>query len=163
MVKFCNWKLHLGWVFGRLLLHRGGNSLRKQTQFAAPPLVPAPNDVETSAEILYWWLVTTQIWVVLLIGRAVEKITSANHMYLPDLGSDVSSAWNFCACFWGPFRGESSGNVAKCRLFSPARMPINETWKSKTKNHQKLLWLWLPDWIKFVWYLLLSSASFVWW
>ena len=32
-------------------------------------LVSPPNDVwETSAEIPYWWRVTTQIWVVLLIG-----------------------------------------------------------------------------------------------
>ena len=29
------------------------------------------NDIrETSAEIPYWWRVTTQIWVMLLIGRA---------------------------------------------------------------------------------------------
>ena len=33
------------------------------------PLVSPPNDVwETSAEIFYWWHVTTRIWVVLLIG-----------------------------------------------------------------------------------------------
>ena len=32
-------------------------------------LVSPPNDVRgTSAEIAYWWRVTTQIWVVLLIG-----------------------------------------------------------------------------------------------
>ena len=49
------------------------------------PLV-APNDVwETSAEILYWWRVTTQIWVVLLIGRAAWEIcfnqSEARHQY----------------------------------------------------------------------------------
>ena len=40
------------------------------------PLVSPPNDVywETSAEIPYWWRVTTQIWVVLLIGRAEWEI-----------------------------------------------------------------------------------------
>ena len=33
------------------------------------PLVSLPNDFwETSAEILSWWRVTSQIWVVLLIG-----------------------------------------------------------------------------------------------
>ena len=43
--------------------------------FATPPLVSPPNDVrEMSAEIPYWWRVTTQIWVVLLIGRAVWEI-----------------------------------------------------------------------------------------
>ena len=36
---------------------------------ATPPSVSPRNDVrETSAEIPYWWRVTTQIWVVLLIG-----------------------------------------------------------------------------------------------
>ena len=36
---------------------------------ATLPLVYPPNDVwETSAEIPYWWRVTTQFWVVLLIG-----------------------------------------------------------------------------------------------
>ena len=40
---------------------------------ATPALVFPRNDVwETSAEIPYWWRVTTQIWVVLLIGRARE-------------------------------------------------------------------------------------------
>ena len=38
--------------------------------FAAQPLVsPRIDDWETSAEIPYWWRVTTQIWVVLLSGR----------------------------------------------------------------------------------------------
>ena len=33
------------------------------------PLVSPPNDIwKTSTEIPYWWCVTTQIWVVLLIG-----------------------------------------------------------------------------------------------
>ena len=36
---------------------------------ARPPLVSPRNDVlETSAEIPYWWRVSTQIWVVFLIG-----------------------------------------------------------------------------------------------
>ena len=36
---------------------------------AKPPLVSPRNDVgETSGEIPYWLRVTTQIWVVLLIG-----------------------------------------------------------------------------------------------
>ena len=39
------------------------------------PLVFPPNDVwETSSEIPYWWRVTTQIWVVRLIGRAAWEI-----------------------------------------------------------------------------------------
>ena len=43
--------------------------------FATPPVVYPRNDVwETSAEIPYWWRVTTQIWVVLLIGRIAREI-----------------------------------------------------------------------------------------
>ena len=40
--------------------------------FATPPTVFPRNDVwETSAEIPYWWRVTTQIWVVLLIVKSL--------------------------------------------------------------------------------------------
>ena len=43
-------------------------SLRKQPTFGDATISP-PNDVwERSAEIPYWWRVTTQIWVVLRIG-----------------------------------------------------------------------------------------------
>ena len=65
---------------------------------ATIPLVSLPNDVwETSAEIPYWWCVTTQIWVVLQIGRAASQIY---------FNQPASSVWNFCACFsdviwWG--------------------------------------------------------------
>ena len=39
------------------------------------PLVYPPNDVwQTRSEIPYWWRVTTQNWVVLLIGRAAWEI-----------------------------------------------------------------------------------------
>ena len=42
--------------------------------FATLPLVSLRNDVwETSVEIPYWWCVTTKIWVVLLIGRALRE------------------------------------------------------------------------------------------
>ena len=37
--------------------------------FTMPPKVSPGNDVwETSTEISYWWCITIQIWVVLLIG-----------------------------------------------------------------------------------------------
>ena len=54
---------------------------------ATLPLVSPPNDVwETSAEIPYWWCVTTQIWVVLLIGRAVREICFKQSEVLPRSG-----------------------------------------------------------------------------
>ena len=43
--------------------------------YAVPPLVSSRNEVwETSAEVPYWWRITTQIRVVLLIGRATCEI-----------------------------------------------------------------------------------------
>ena len=62
-------------------------------------LVSSPNDGgETSAAIPYWWRVTTQIWVVLLISW----------IKFPKLHG-----------------GETSGSVAKCRLFSQANLLIS--------------------------------------
>ena len=62
-----------------------------------PPAVSPRNDVwETSSEIPYWWHVTTQIWVVLLIGW-IKFPTNQRHC--PDLASDTSSVWNFCTHF----------------------------------------------------------------
>ena len=52
---------------------------------------------ETSAEIPYWWCVTSQIWIV------------SRHQYgISALISQTS------------FRGETSGSVVKCQLFSQA-------------------------------------------
>ena len=59
--------------------------------FATPPLVSPWNDVwETSAEIPYWWRVTIQIWVVLLIGWSKFPIQFGQ-------SEATSSVWNFCA------------------------------------------------------------------
>ena len=42
---------------------------QNRRQFATPPLVSSRNEVwEKSAEIRHWWCVTTQIWIVYLIG-----------------------------------------------------------------------------------------------
>ena len=63
-------------------------------------LVSPPNYVwEKSAEIPCWWRVTTQIWVVLLIGWINFSRGTTNQKQYPDLGSDASSVWNFCARF----------------------------------------------------------------
>ena len=47
-----------------------------------------------------------------------------NQKHYPNLGSDVSSVWNFCLISQKSFGGKTSGSVAKCRLFSQA------TWSS---------------------------------
>ena len=83
--------------------------------FATPNISPQ-NDWRTDAEIPYWWRhhpdpgsasdwsyregSTFQIWVV------------TRHQYgISVLVSPTS--------FRGPFRGKTSGGIAKCRLFSP--------------------------------------------
>ena len=48
-----------------------------------PLLVFPPNDVwETSAEISYWWRLTTQICLVLLLGRVAGNFGSTNQNLL---------------------------------------------------------------------------------
>ena len=55
--------------------------------YATPPLFSERDDVwETSAEIPYWWRVTTQIWVVLLIGWSKFRTQHRDHSEAP-LGS----------------------------------------------------------------------------
>ena len=51
---------------------------------ATLPLVFPRNDVwETSAEIPYWWRVSTQVWVVFLIVRAAREICFNQSETLP--------------------------------------------------------------------------------
>ena len=67
------------------------------------------NDVsETSSEIPYWWLVTTQIWVVLLIGWSSIQVCVVTH-YQYGISPLISQS---------SFRMETVGGVAKCCLFS---------------------------------------------
>ena len=49
------------------------------------------------------------------------KFDSTNQKHYPDLGSEATPVWNFCAAFQTSFGGETSGSVAICRLFSQAR------------------------------------------
>jgi len=88
--------------------------------FAMPPTISPQYDVwETSAEIPYWWHVTTQIWVLLLIGCATCQICFNQSGALPhwivmhQYGISVLVSQT-------SFRGETVGGVAKCRLFSQA-------------------------------------------
>ena len=80
---------------------------------ATPPLVFPRNDVwGTGAEIPYWRVII-QIWVVLLIGRV-------------NLLQPVRSTTPIALVSQTSFRGETSGGVAKCRLFSwPRRSQLD--------------------------------------
>ena len=100
------------------------NSLRKQPKFWTPPMVSPQTDVwGTSTEIPYWWRFTSQILSVLpiwscgegnflqLIKRTTQVRVVTRHQYgISVLVSQTS------------FRGETSGGVAKCRLFSQATL-----------------------------------------
>ena len=83
-------------------------------------------------------------WLVVPGG----KFDSANERHYPDLVSDMSSVWNFCArfsnviwrgnqwwCHQMSFHGETSGVVVKCWLFSQA----NEQAKSENEQNH-VLW-----------------------
>ena len=72
-----DWKLFAGFIC----------SLRKQTTFRDATTGFTRNDVwETSAEIPYWWRITTQTWVLLLIGRVVREICFNQSEALPRSG-----------------------------------------------------------------------------
>ena len=83
-------------------------------------MVSPRNDVwESSAEIPYWWRVTTQIWV---------PRGTTNQKHHPDRGSDTSSVSNFCVRFSNVISRETIDGVAKCRgLFSQATIQMKAT------------------------------------
>ena len=53
------------------------------------------------------------------------KFASTNQKYYPDPGSDTSSVWNLCLRLLDVILRVTSGGVAKCRFFSPARIVID--------------------------------------
>ena len=81
--KFTEWN---NFKSGRSNLATAGENSQ---HFAAPAMVYPWNDVwETSAEIPYWWQVTSQIW-----GSTFDslKFASSNQKHYPDPGSDALS------------------------------------------------------------------------
>ena len=87
------------------------------------PLVSPPNDVwEKSAEIPYWWLVTIQIWVVLWLVESNFPRGTINQEHYLDLGSERHQYGIPTLVSQTSFGGETSGSVAKCRLFSQANI-----------------------------------------
>ena len=74
---------------------------------------------ETNAEIPYWWRVTIQIWVVLLIGwrkLPTRHDQNQNQKHYQNLGNDALSVCNSCARFSDVIFRETSRTVAKCKL-----------------------------------------------
>ena len=94
-------------------------SLEKRVgNLATSSLVFPRNGVSgTSAKIPYWWHVTTQIQVVLLIGW---KYAASNQKHYPDPVVTRHQYWISVLISQTSFRGETSSSVAKSRLFSQA-------------------------------------------
>ena len=100
-----------------IILIQSNLAWENRRHFATPPTVSPPNDVwGTSAEIPYWWRVTTQIRIVLLIGRAAWEICFNQSEALPRSGWWRVISMEFLRSLTS-FRWETSGGVPKCRLF----------------------------------------------
>ena len=120
-----------------ILLNRGFYGMLKRDRKAHKVNMNKPfesnhrsmsNDVwETSLEIPYWWRVTTQIWSMSRasyslkqISHAARRITSTTHIWvLTRQKYGISTVVPQTS-----IRGETSGDVTGCRLFSRA----NEFW-----------------------------------
>ena len=91
------------------------SALENRRHFATPPIV-SPHEITSEKRLQK--CVTTQIWVVILIGRTAKEICLSQSEALPDL----SSVWNFCNRLSDVIsRGNQTGGVPKCRLFPQAR------------------------------------------
>ena len=131
--------------------------LRKQLPFRyAWPLVSLKIDVwRTSAEIPYWWRVTTQIWVVLLIGwRNFDPVRSTAHFWVmtrrqwgvSTRSSDVISRenqwWRNVGCFLRL--------LLKRNLRLLGNYTFNKFYFHSHFNKWKEIWKPTWYWIKFV-------------
>ena len=89
--------------------------------FAMPPMISPRNDVwETSAEIPYWWRVTTQIRVLLLIGCATCEICFNQSRALPHWVVTHHQYGISALVSQTSFHRETVGGIVKCHLFSQA-------------------------------------------
>ena len=122
------------WIFESSHRNCHPRSLRKQPTFC---------DTNTSfstkwclrgaGKIPYWWHITTQILVVLLIGWNKFSLWHDQSEALPTtwrLLNDASSVWNFSGHFSDVV---SKGGILKCRPFS----------QGTTQEEGALLYLWV--------------------
>ena len=113
--------------------------------FATPPVVSPRNNVwEMSAEIPYWWRVTTQgsasDWSC-RVGNLLQPIRSTIQIWVMTRHqygiSALISQRLFCR--------ETSGGVAKCRLFSQAtrqlKLAIMRLTKGGSSAHFSDVWI----------------------
>ena len=107
---------------------------------ATLPLVSPPNNIwETSAEIPYWRQVTTQIWVVLLIGCVAWEIWFNQSEQLPRSGWWSVISMEFLRSFlrrhlvWKPF-------VASPNVSYFLRLLIMLFWSLIKKVKENVFW-----------------------
>ena len=112
--------------------------------FATPQLVSPPNDVwATTAEILYWWRVTTPMWVVLWLVEAnfssSQPIRGKTQIWVVTRHqhgvSEVVSRTSF--------RGETKDSVAECRQMNkryvfPFFFSLRQNGQSNTLNKNSI-------------------------
>ena len=98
VIFFLKWKAYpqawLSWVFKvfSLLNFTVLLAWENSRHFTMAPLISSRNDVwATSAENPLWWRVTTQIWVILLIGPIGRGIYLNYQKHYPNLSSDTIS------------------------------------------------------------------------
>ena len=137
-ITVCTWKLKRS----DFLKHLVNKNLtwENSRHLATLPLVSPPNDVwETRAEIPYWRRVTTQIRVVLLIGWIEFPTRYDQSEALPRSGYWRVISMEFLHSFNSQtsFGGETSGSVAKCRLFSRAIKNCVKPCLKKLKNTRR--------------------------
>ena len=122
--KFTKWN---NFKSGRSNLAIAGENSQ---HFAAPPIVYSWNDVwEMSTKIPYWWHVTSQIWLVLLIGW---KFASSNQKHYPIVSIEFLCSFLKCHFVGKPVGG--SRNVC-CFPMLIANLAI----LTKTKEKRKTL------------------------
>ena len=105
-----------------------------------PPLVSSPNDVwEMSAEIPYWWHITTQIWVVLLIGRIKFPMRHDQSEALPRSGQwHIISMEFLCLFLRRPLVGKPV--VAAPNVGCFLRLAWDRSWiKRNRETHNKVV------------------------
>ena len=60
-------------------------------------------------------VIVTDVGWCFWLGMLLRKFASTNQKHYPDLDSDTSSVWNFCA-----ISTDIGDGIAKCQLFSQA-------------------------------------------
>ena len=95
---------------------------------------PSPKPTSTLTSHSYWWWVTIQTWVVLLIRRGKF---STNQKHCSGLNSDMSSLPNFCSC--SSFHVETSGGVL-LKVLAVFPLPLSNIIKMGSVE-QGLKWL----------------------